>query len=64
MGIASLNITSLLVYCIIVTFTPGPTNIVILSGVYNLGAKKTMEYVYGAIVAFGLPTCFFSYSKQ
>ncbi|WP_407305778.1 LysE family translocator [Desulfosporosinus sp. SB140] len=49
-----MNITSFLIYCIIVTFTPGPTNIVILSSVQNFGAKKTMKYVYGATIAFGI----------
>ncbi|MCM3786704.1 LysE family translocator [Neobacillus mesonae] len=49
-----MNITSFLLYCFIVTFTPGPTNIVILSTVQNFGAKKAMEYTYGATVAFGL----------
>lgn len=49
-----MNLTSFLLYCFIVTFTPGPTNIVILSTVNNLGAKKAMEYTYGATIAFGL----------
>ncbi|TRZ39830.1 LysE family translocator [Niallia circulans] len=49
-----MNITSLLLYCFIVTFTPGPTNIVILSTVHNNGTKKAMEYTYGATIAFGL----------
>ncbi|MEL7656990.1 MAG: LysE family transporter [Bacillota bacterium] len=49
-----MNITSFLIYCVIVTFTPGPTNIVILSTVHNLGAKKAMEYTYGATIAFGI----------
>ncbi|PKG22846.1 LysE family translocator [Niallia nealsonii] len=49
-----MNMTSLLIYCFIVTFTPGPTNIVILSTVHNAGAKKAMEYTYGATIAFGL----------
>lgn len=49
-----MNITSFLIYCIIVTFTPGPTNIVILSTVHNLGTKKAMEYTYGATIAFGI----------
>jgi Putative threonine efflux protein len=49
-----MNITSFLIYCIIVTVTPGPTNIVILSTVHNLGTKKAMEYTYGATIAFGL----------
>lgn len=41
-------------YCFIVTFTPGPTNIVILSTVHNSGTKKAMEYTYGSTIAFGL----------
>lgn len=49
-----MNITSFLVYCFIVTFTPGPTNVVILSTVHNVGTKKALEYAYGATVAFGL----------
>jgi cysteine/O-acetylserine efflux protein len=49
-----MNITSFLIYCIIVTFTPGPTNIVILSTVHNFGTKKAIEYTYGATIAFGL----------
>lgn len=49
-----MNITAFLVYCIIVTVTPGPTNIVILSGVYNCGTKKTVQYVYGATIALGI----------
>lgn len=49
-----MNMTSFLVYCFIVTITPGPTNIVILSTVHNFGAKKAMEYTYGATIAFGL----------
>lgn len=49
-----MNITSFLIYCVIVTFTPGPTNIVILSAVHNFGTKKAMEYTYGATIAFGV----------
>ncbi|WCM63575.1 LysE family translocator [Paenibacillus polymyxa] len=49
-----MNITSVLIYCCIATFTPGPTNIVILSTVHNFGAKKAMKYTYGATLAFGL----------
>jgi cysteine/O-acetylserine efflux protein len=49
-----MNITSFLIYCFIVTFTPGPTNIVILSTVHNFGPKKAIEYTYGATIAFGL----------
>ncbi|GEP63716.1 amino acid transporter LysE [Clostridium beijerinckii] len=49
-----MNITSFLIYCIIVTVTSGPTNIVILSTVNNWGTKKAMEYTYGATIAFSL----------
>ncbi|WP_137790607.1 LysE family transporter [Bacillus sp. E(2018)] len=49
-----MNITSFLVYCFVVTFTPGPTNIVILSTVHNFGTKKAMNYTYGATFAFGV----------
>jgi cysteine/O-acetylserine efflux protein len=49
-----MNMTSFLLYCVIVTFTPGPTNIVILSTVHNDGTKKAMNYTYGATMAFGL----------
>ncbi|MGD6963968.1 LysE family translocator [Fictibacillus phosphorivorans] len=49
-----MNITSFLVYCFVVTFTPGPTNIVILSTVHNFGTRKAMNYTYGATFAFGV----------
>ncbi|MNW45975.1 Cysteine/O-acetylserine efflux protein [compost metagenome] len=49
-----MNITTILFYCMVATFTPGPTNIVILSTVHNHGAKKAMNYTYGATVGFGL----------
>ncbi|WP_440960274.1 LysE family translocator [Paenibacillus nitricinens] len=49
-----MNIISFLLYCIVVTCSPGPANIVILSSVQHSGAKKTMRYVYGATMAFGL----------
>ncbi|WP_410514955.1 LysE family translocator [Paenibacillus sp. BR2-3] len=49
-----MNITSFLIYCVVVTFTPGPANIVILSSVQHFGAKKAMQYVFGATIAFGL----------
>lgn len=48
-----MDITSFLIYCFIATFTPGPTNIVILSTVHNLGAKRAMRYTYGATIGFG-----------
>lgn len=35
-----MNILSFLIYCVVATFTPGPTNIVILSSVQHSGAKN------------------------
>ncbi|WP_379144554.1 LysE family translocator [Paenibacillus sp. sgz500992] len=49
-----MNITAFIIYCVVITITPGPTNIVILSSVQHFGARKTMKYVYGATIAFGL----------
>ena len=49
-----MNMTSFIIYCVIVTFTPGPTNIVILSTVHNFGVKKAMKYTLGATIAFGV----------
>jgi cysteine/O-acetylserine efflux protein len=49
-----MNITSFLIYCFVITFTPGPTNIIILSTVHNFGTKKAMKYTYGATIAFGV----------
>ncbi|MGI2326733.1 LysE family translocator [Planococcus sp. YIM B11945] len=49
-----MNMASFLIYSIIITFTPGPTNIIILSTVHNLGTKKAMEYTYGSTLAFGI----------
>ncbi|MNB72738.1 Cysteine/O-acetylserine efflux protein [compost metagenome] len=49
-----MNITSFIIYCVIATFTPGPTNIIILSTVHNSGTKKAMKYTYGATIGFGL----------
>ncbi|MEK3942899.1 MULTISPECIES: LysE family translocator [Paenibacillus] len=49
-----MNTLSFLIYCVVATFTPGPTNIVILSSVQHSGAKKSMGYVYGSTLAFGL----------
>ncbi|VBB08883.1 lysine-type exporter protein (lyse/ygga) [Lucifera butyrica] len=48
-----MNYTSFLIYCVIITFTPGPTNIVILSTVHNSGIKQAVKYTYGATIAFG-----------
>ena len=46
-----MDIISFIVYCIIVTATPGPTNIAILSISTNSGIKKTSRYILGATSA-------------
>lgn len=47
-----MNITSFLMYCFIITVTPGPTNIVILSTTQNYGMKKGLHFSYGSTIAF------------
>ncbi|GLX66710.1 LysE family translocator [Paenibacillus glycanilyticus] len=49
-----MDTTSFLFYCMIATFTPGPTNIMILSTVKNAGARQAMTFSYGATIGFGL----------
>lgn len=49
-----MDFTAFILYCFIITFTPGPTNIVILSTVHNNGTRKAVEYTFGATIAFGL----------
>lgn len=49
-----MNFLAFLSYCIIMTFTPGPANVVILATVQNHGARKGVEYASGATLAFGL----------
>ena len=47
-----MDILLFIIYCIIVTSTPGPTNLIILSTVHNFGVKKGVEFAFGAWVAF------------
>ena len=47
-----MNIISFLIYCIIITFAPGPTHIVTLSTVQNYGVKRAISFCYGASIAF------------
>lgn len=49
-----MDFISFLIYCIIVTATPGPTNIAILSISTNFGVKKTSRYIAGAASALFL----------
>lgn len=49
-----MNILSFLVYCIIITFAPGPTHIVTLSTVQNYGVKRAISFCYGASMAFAI----------
>ncbi|MGE7111549.1 hypothetical protein [Lysinibacillus sp. NPDC047702] len=39
-----MNITSFLLYCFIITVTPGPTNIVILSTTQHYGIKRGLHF--------------------
>ncbi|MFD1887772.1 LysE family translocator [Paenibacillus wenxiniae] len=49
-----MSMLSFLLYCFIVTFTPGPSNIIILSIANKEGTAQALRYTYGATVAFGL----------
>lgn len=49
-----MNITSFIIYCIIITFSPGPTHIVTLSTVQNYGVKKAISFCSGASLAFAI----------
>lgn len=49
-----MNFFSFMLYCIIVTFTPGPSNIMILSTVHNYGKDKAIEFVIGSAFGFSL----------
>ena len=49
-----MNILAFLAYSIIMTFTPGPTNVVILATVQNQGTRKGLEFAAGATLAFAL----------
>lgn len=46
-----MSISAFILYNIIVTFTPGPTNIMILATVREQGIRKALEYSIGAILA-------------
>ena len=47
-----MNMITLIVCCFIVTATPGPTNIIILSNVQNYGIKSGMRFIYGSTIGF------------
>ncbi|WP_432736074.1 LysE family transporter [Maridesulfovibrio sp. FT414] len=49
-----MNIMAFLAYSIVVTFTPGPSNILIFSTAQNHGPRKALEFVAGATLAFGI----------
>lgn len=49
-----MDTASFFIYCTISTFTPGPTNVVILSTVQRFGARKALNYAYGATLGFGM----------
>jgi len=47
-----MDITSFLLYCFIITATPGPTNVVFLSTTQNDGIKQGLHFSYGSTIAF------------
>ncbi len=49
-----MSLLSLLLYCVVVTFTPGPTNIVILSIAQGEGTHRALVFSAGAAAAFAL----------
>jgi len=49
-----MNIIAFLSYCVIVTFTPGPTNVVIASITQNSGINKASKFVLGALLGFSM----------
>ncbi len=51
-GKGRMDILSFILYCFIVTATPGPAVVMILSTVNNFGTKKGIEFVLGVTAAF------------
>lgn len=49
-----MNLFAFLSYCVIVTFSPGPSNIIILSTVQHFGTKRALQFTFGSTIAFGL----------
>ena len=49
-----MNLLFFILYCCVMTATPGPTNIMILSTVHNYGVKKALYFSFGSAFAFFL----------
>lgn len=49
-----MNMMFFLSYCLIMTITPGPNNIMILSMVHQYGIAKAVQFCYGSIMGFGI----------
>jgi len=49
-----MNMMFFLSYCLIMTITPGPNNIMILSMVHQHGIAKAIQFCYGSIMGFGI----------
>ncbi|EPR37678.1 Lysine exporter protein (LYSE/YGGA) [Desulfovibrio sp. X2] len=49
-----MNIVAFLAYCIVVTFTPGPTNVVILATAQNHGPRAALRFASGAGLALAV----------
>lgn len=49
-----MNMMFFLFYCLMMTITPGPNNIMILSMVHQHGIAKAVHFCYGSIMGFGI----------
>lgn len=49
-----MSIVSFIIYCFVITVTPGTTNILILNTVQNDGVKSAMIFAYGSVLGFGI----------
>lgn len=49
-----MSIVSFIIYCFVITVTPGTTNILILNTVQNDGVKSAMVFAYGSVLGFGI----------
>lgn len=47
------NLLSIFLFTLVMTITPGPNNIMILSSGLNFGIKKSLPHLFG--IAFGFP---------
>ncbi|MBF4693374.1 LysE family translocator [Fusibacter ferrireducens] len=55
------NLSAFLSYVIVVTFTPGPNNIMSMANASRVGYKKTLNFILGVTTGFFLIMLFSSY---